>query len=374
MLKKPLAVCLALMLCLSGCSEARQVENQAFVVLLGLDRAAEDGIELTVQVPRIKGSEDGSEENGDFMVLTAVGRTFTEALEVCSIASPRRINLTQVKMIVVSEALAREERFPALLKEMAATYTLYSTSYFTVCEGGARAFIEREVPTFSADASTSLTALLEHHSSRGYIPRTTFAEVYYRTNSFYSDPVAVLAGGTADNAAHGPADDAPAPIHPENVPATLENGNAFAGGALFRQGRFVGTLDAAEMTFVNLLLGRREEIILRTDAGSVRLFPSCKPKIHIDCKSNPMTISYAQRFTMESTTGTDDPEEVCAKIGEQIANLVLKCQRLGVEPFGMADRAAAQFLTTARWEEFNWLERFTSARVSIRPTVVPYRK
>ena len=37
---------------LSGCTQARQVESIAFAVILGADLTEEEGIELTVQIPK----------------------------------------------------------------------------------------------------------------------------------------------------------------------------------------------------------------------------------------------------------------------------------------------------------------------------------
>ena len=52
---------LAALLLLGGCSHHAQVENQAFLLVMGLDRAEDGGIEMCAQIPRIAGNSQSAD-------------------------------------------------------------------------------------------------------------------------------------------------------------------------------------------------------------------------------------------------------------------------------------------------------------------------
>ena len=92
---------------LSGCTQARQVESIAFAVILGADLTEDEGIELTVQIPKVGGGSESEEsssgEPSDYLIASARGATFTDALMALEITVPRDLTLTQIKLLVVSE-------------------------------------------------------------------------------------------------------------------------------------------------------------------------------------------------------------------------------------------------------------------------------
>ena len=110
------AVCFAM----SGCT-VKNVEAQAYAVSLGIDMTEEGEISAAVQVPSL--SSGGSSESGGggdraYSFSEAKGDTLTGALEMLNAGLPRELNLTGVKCIVVSEDLARSEKFSEVLEEM----------------------------------------------------------------------------------------------------------------------------------------------------------------------------------------------------------------------------------------------------------------
>ena len=359
----PLCLCLVL----SGCAAVQQVENQAFAVVLGLDTDGADGLEVILQIPKIEGQaqEDDSKSGDDFTIASARGANFTEALELISVSSPHRINLTQVKLVVVSQALARLPSFRALLRELAETYPLYASSYFAVCLTDVRTFIENQAPVFSPSVSGSLTALLEHHSSHGYIPTSTFADVYYLSNSVYSDPLAILAASAEEGAPETPAGETPADLLPGELPTDQESRNEYAGGAIFKGGVLAGTLNARQMVLVNLMRGRTEEFTLTLDGLGMTLLPKSRPRVRIGDLSPVLRISYEQTLTARPLSEPPDASELEALLTAEIEEIIAQCQALEVEPFGFAERAAGRFMTLTQWARYGWRLHFSRAAVDV---------
>ena len=360
-------IVLLLTLCLGlcGCAEAQQVENQAFVIALGLDAGEDGSLELTAQVPRIEGKsgDEGGEGESSYMIFTTRGKGFTEALELLTITVPRRVNLTQVKMIVISEALATQSRFQQILQEMAETYHLYSTAYFAICQNRTDTFLSQQEPLLSGSLTASLTAFLKHHDSHGYSSATTFADVYYLSNSVYSDPIAILAATALDE--ENSADDAPASMYPDELPVKSESKNEYAGGAILKKGILAEKLNAREMIFANLIRGRKNEIVYSYNGFGMKLFPDGKPDITINVKDPVTRIRFRQKILVAPLTEMPPADEIRQALSDEIFAVVQKCQRAQVEPFGFSEKAAAQFLTLEDWARYGWREHFTTADIRI---------
>ena len=76
---RPYTIAVLVLLCalLSGCTQARQVESIAFAVILGADLTEDEGIELTVQIPKVGGGSESEEsssgEPSDYLIASARG-------------------------------------------------------------------------------------------------------------------------------------------------------------------------------------------------------------------------------------------------------------------------------------------------------------
>ena len=104
---------LAVALLLSGCRVSGEVENQAYVLALGVDRMDDGLLLLTARVPQIgKSGESGEKQgSGGYLTFTGSGNGFPQALEALEQATPRQTNLSHIELIAVSEALASETDF-----------------------------------------------------------------------------------------------------------------------------------------------------------------------------------------------------------------------------------------------------------------------
>ena len=250
-----------LLLCalLSGCTQARQVESVAFAVILGADLTEDEGIELTVQIPKVGGgsaeAQDGSGGPSDYLIASASGATFTDALMALEITVPRDLTLTQVKLLVVSDALARHEKFLNFAESLARLDQSCASAYFAVCRGNAGDFVREQKPVIGMRVSLGLLAMFDHHKTRGYITGANFADFYYQGVSVFSDPVAILCATAQEAPGTSSGQGALDGLTPETVPASSENENEYVGAALFRDGAMVGALDGLETSLLNAVSG-----------------------------------------------------------------------------------------------------------------------
>ena len=351
MRRELLTMLLLLTLPLAGCTVTGEVEKQAYVLALGLD-AAEDGIMVSVRIPSIgtsKAREDSGTKGGEYLTCSAVGSSFSDALEALRQRTPRPLNLSHIGVIAVSAALARSERFPSIMNEAAETRTLYTSARPVVCEGAARDFVNAQRPTIGTRLSADMNAAFETSAERGYVPRVTFGDLYYASNSLYADPVAALAW-VRDS------DDSPAPI-------------AYQGSVVFAGGCAVLTLDARQTQVFNLIRGQR--VTLQREAGGVpvTLDAHSMPEIDVRLHGDVPFIQLKLRLTVQGALSEEAREQLEADLEDEITRLIAQCQTSGVEPFGFSERAAARFPTYQAWLDYDWRTRFHIASVIVEVRV-----
>ena len=372
-----IALLTALALLLGGCSELDQVENLAFVILMGVDRTESGGIEVSVQVPKISGGRGGSEEGGSpsgDLVFAASGETFAEAMTALRWIVPRRLDVSQIELIVVSEALASEERWLDVMNDMMQTNRLYTAARLAVCEGSAQAFIRAEKPLIGTRTADELTAMFEEYVADGFVPDTSFADIYYKSVSAYSDPVAVYAapapeaGGQAQGGA-GEAEDAPAAaIVPDDVrtdEVQTEQETRFLGAAVFRDGRMVGTLDGRTLLYCKLLRGKSQTFAFDFGGRTVQLATLGAPSVRVDASAQPARIRVDVRLSVLPSNGAFETDGLAQALEEALAGAVDACKAIGAEPFQFAEVAARRFATLEDWIDYGWRDRFLESEVEI---------
>ena len=359
--------CLAL---LPGCQMPAELEDHAYALVLGIDAVPAGGVELTIRFPRIGQSKDAKAEEpsgGDaYLVISAKGADYGQALEQLQWAASRELNLSQLKMIVVSEALAGDAAFAPLISEIAQTRHLYTTAAFVVCEGTARAFVEGQKTTQGTRLSSEIAALLRHYEKHGYIPKATFADLYYDTRSGCSDAVGIRAFPAEARDDSAPASAAVLP-EPEDARESVRSPAArrFLGAAILHEGRLCMKLDARETLCLNLACGTVDSFSYECDGKSCALSSLRRPRKRAAVEDGAITASLDIYLTSEDAMDADAVRRLEACLSDDVIGLVHKCQAAGVEPFGFAASGMAGFTTAAAWEAFGWCDRFREAEVHV---------
>ncbi len=355
-------------LLLTGCGGTTgEVENQAYALVLGIDRADTGGIELTMRIPRIGHPGDsnaGGEASGSpYLVLSAAGEDYAQALEHLQWAAARELNLSHVKLIVASEELASDAAFPELISRVAETRHLYTTAGFVVCEGRARTFIKGQEIILGTRLSSELAAMFRHYAAHGYIPRATFADLYYATRSCYSDPVGIWGFMDAgEKPAAATITDDEDRLNADTLTASARQ---YLGGALFREGRMVRRLTAGETLGLDLLTGRVDTFSFDVGGETCMLSTITNPRRQVKLDGDRVTVEADLRLTAEDSSDRALLDRAEGELARTLEALVRRCQTLGVEPFGFAERAAMHFPTYQRWISYDWRAHFSTAEIII---------
>ena len=356
---------------LNGCAAVSEVENQAYALVLGIEGSPDGAITLTIRIPRI-GQKSGGDESGSgdepYLVLSAEGGQFTQALEHLQWAAARELNLSHIKLIIVSEDLARSEVFPSLIREVAETRHLYTTAGFVVCRGSAQAFIEGQETILGTRLSSEINAMFRHYASHGAIPRATFADLYYDTLSGTIDPVGIMGFLDQEEATQDVEAGAVVEGSYNSLKDKTQTASArqYLGTALFHGGRMVGTLDARETLYLNLLTSKLDSFTYGMNDMDHVLSCVRVPHCGVHISGNETQLFSEIWLTCEDTLSREMANVMETDMASELDSLILKCQQDGLDPFGFGERAAPHFLTLKNLQRWNWSEHYPSSSISVR--------
>ena len=351
-----------LLLCacfLSGCSASTRIENQAHAVSIGLDLEGGE-IRMSAQVPTI-GGESPKGEGGvsavSYSVYSAVGRDFPSAYALLTATIPEKLNLTQLKIIVISQSLAESDEFHPLLTEIMRSYELSAAATVIVSRSTALEMLKNQRTLIGTHLSVSMPAMLENFEKSGYIPITNLSALYAGMNGTYSTQKAAL-GSVSEDAVSG-----------SLIAGTLnrdgENKNEYMGCALFGREKMVGVLNGYETQLMRLLEGKRVKLSSVRGFSTVSAEPLGRPRADILTEGGKTRIRVSLAIGATPLDAPPDAEALKNRLTSDIAGVIGVCQRLGVEPFGFAETAAKRYRTTAEWEKSDWLRQFREADISV---------
>ena len=365
---KKVVVFALLLICglLCGCSQASQVENHSYVLVMGLDAAGADQLKMTVLVPKIASSpQKDSEDKGNsdsYIRFAITADDFESALSRLNWASPRDVTLSQIKLIVLSQELAESESSRDLIESIAQTERLYTAAKVAVCKGNAGEFVEKLQPNIGTRISEEIDALYEHYTSSGYVPDSSLAELYYQTESVYSDPMVTYAFLEEDSK---PASVLSGKAEDVSAHYTSDIANRYLGAAVFSEGRMAGTLDGTQTIMANLL--RNEVDAVRYDCGgqSLNMIPARATYVRVDTDAEQPLIHINMHLSIAAQEKMPDEALLRDNLKADIFNAIRSAQQMNAEPFSFAEKAARHFPTFAAWKEYNWIERFKTAKIQI---------
>lgn len=362
-------------LTLSACSQASQVENHAYVLVMGLDKTQDNQMKMTVQVPKISGNSSENENAGggsNYMKFSVTAENYEACLEKLDWASPRDLNLSQIKLIVLSRELAESEACKAVIKNIAQTERLYTATRVAVCEGSASDFTASLEPEIGTRMSTDIEAMFKHYTERGYIPSSSLADLFYLTESIYSDPIVsfALLETSGDEKAEPEASEARTSAlsgDVENISQSYESDIAtrFLGSAIFVNGRMQGVFSGTQTMITGLLRNEIEALHYACGGQNITIVPARPVYVKVDTSASKLHIRIDAKLSVAAQENLPDEEELRRSLEQDILGVISSARALGAEPFGFAEQAARGFLTIEDWQKYSWREKFADAEIEI---------
>ncbi len=397
----------------TGClSDALEVDDEAFVLVLGIDEAVGNAVRVTIQYPTYKRGGSGSgilgggggDEGGggvsrrefgevDGTIVTTIeGPTIVEAMDFFNTSISRRISLAHIKLLVVSESVAKQG-IRDYIDQMVRFMETSRIVQLVVCKGKAEDFIRENVTLTGESPSKNMELMILQSENIGLFPRVTLPQFERDSKSPLRSSYTAYAGiNDFQNLADGPAASEKVfkwRYFPGELPRQGGVKREFLGTAVFRDYRMVGVLDSLETTFF-LLVSRKfqkgflsvEDMDAPGHAILLRLYYEDSPKIGVKFQGDKAFIDLKLKLSADigAMRGESNYERIdkLEKLSRHIESVIEEGMKKMIEKvqkefkadiFGFGQKAAGNFLTIQEWEKYDWDSRFPEAEINVDVTV-----
>lgn len=388
---------ITIVLLTAGCSGARETDEVGYVIAMGIDKAPEkDKIKVTYQmaIPRALAGTSDSDSKESTEIITITANTAVEARNLLNTTVARVPNLSHIKVIIIGEEIARQGvgDFVAPLQRFR---EFRGAMYVVVAhDSTAEEFIKKLTPRLEILPSKYIETMMLSSMENGYYGQSFLHDFYNRLKGGSAAPYATLVAVNPMDGKDLPTDKKRAGEKNDeytagNIPLTGEGAAAnFAGLALFKADKMVGTLTTEECRMVSLLQGKNSltcfmsvaDPIIPQKAVNIIFRLGRKPNTEItlqdgrfildvnvmleaEITSIPSAINYEMAGYKEQLE-----EQISQVVQGEMMNMLDKTRALGTDPVGFGYQARAMFRTFNEWREINWSESYSEADFRVKVT------
>ena len=190
---------LVIALVFSGCYDAREINDVAYVLLVGVDMGVSDRFRVTFKFPSLKsggGQDDSSGQAGDgltYDTLTIDTPSFFAASELANINLARSINFMHTQFIVISEDIARNGLIGEFLAQIVRNSSIRYSTRLLISKGSAAELVEMLEPIEGSDLTKTCENLARQSEETGMFVDLALYDLHDCMKSTYHQPIAVLA-------------------------------------------------------------------------------------------------------------------------------------------------------------------------------------
>lgn len=385
-MKRIFFLCMLLALCLMICGcTSRQLEEQLLVIILGIDETEEGHIRITVKVPSNSDSTSsssggkegkggdastGGEQKG-YLLLEATGRKFTDAINLLHATTPRTLNFSQTREVVIGEKAAQSDDFIMLIHSIYSLPRMRAQAALVICKDEAHAFAAEQRPFVGMRLSRYVETTLSNYAGKGFVPTTTLGDGLRDLGYGFQDPLLIYAAvnqfdhiqtTTADNIL----DAVPGSLARKSV-----NPIEFFGAAATDGISVSGMLTGYEMALLHLIDGDVQSLSIQTqDDNSIPIFARAPATLTVDLDRHPAVLQVILQCEARYAAGFEpQAEDLERRLAQDIQKTIQHLQHLRCDGIGFGNIAIRNFITVDAWEALHWREVYCSAQVEVQVSV-----
>ncbi len=391
-------ICFIFIFSLTGCYDAREISSYAFVISVGVDYGVTDRWRLTFQIPDF-GSESGgggqsSGQSGGslkYRVMTIDAPSFYAGVNLINTNTPRRLNFEHVHAFAFSEEIARSGDLGVIITPLVRFWEIRRSTNIIICKGSAMDFINANQPYIGGTVSKTIQDLVEESRDNGFFPETTLGDLYDGIKSMYKQPIAIYGAiNTGDKfVKNGPnyqgENKRTGGYYAGDVPRKGGNNIELVGCIIADGDKEIGELTGLETRFMLMLNGKFKrgifsipdpekektvipvEIHMRRKPEISANMTGGKANIHAKVVLDANIMAIQSSINYETSPKLKELEQYTAGlIKTEMDKLVKKCQDLKCDVLGFGRTVVKCFIwnTVDEWEQYKWLEQFSSAQIT----------
>lgn len=392
-----MAVSLLLLVALTaaGCNGSRQTDESAYIIIMGVDKAAAAGmIKVTYQlaVPRVvggNGSGGSGDESKSTTTYTVTASSLAEARNILNTVVARAPLLSHTKVLVIGEELAKSG-VGDLLGPLVRYREYRESIVIAVAQGTAEEYIKKNEPKLELLPSTYFETMMLTAGESGYYPQSDLHNFYQRLKSGGGAPYALLLGinpnngqGKTDGIQERP--DRENAYLAGNIPREgTENASEIAGTAIFKADRMVGALTTAETRNIQIVKGEYQSGFFVIDDPleprhpvNISLRLGRKPKMKVSMVDGRAVADIdifmeGEATSISSGIWYESPEnrplleqQIAAVIQKEILAVIHRTQAMGADVIDLGYHLRPEFKTVQDITGVNWPELYKEADIRV---------
>lgn len=392
-MKRRIAFLLFLLTALSvcGCADAKQIDDTAFVLALGVEQGKDKRYDFTFSLPYLNESTEVG-ENAKFHAISCQADSLYDAVDLVNANSAYQLDFTHLNFLALDRELA-QQGVRDVLEPMMRMPDVRKTALVIVAQQGAQAFLKG----FETDKETNLSKLqqsiIEQADDTGLFPECTIARLYSSIEQ-QRFTAAVALGGVSQGTAQTEDDSAPqtsaAPAagtaeqgfeeKAGELPMQLTTKSQVFGAALFDGDRLCTTITGEQCRF--LLMG--SDVFesgyftiedAQGQAVTLRIRRRKGRDARVDVDAVPVQAQltvYLDAYIVSYTGGPYEEEQQAVEaftplvqdyLSQGLAEAAALDRAYELDAFGLGRAAVSQFGTEQAWQAFDWARRRTDMQV-----------
>lgn len=383
-------LCLLLLgacLLLSGCTGGQEIESCLFVLSMAVDPAPDGN--LTVTVKALSGTQEAvggaaspspqqssaPQDSGletpepGYIVMSATAPSCLRALNMLSSTTPRTVNLSQLREVVISRTLAETDATLTILREIHSMYRANGEAIVVVTPDDAGDFIRRQRAILGVRLSKYLEVLFDHFSQMDTIPPDAqLASVIAAMESSSIDATAVYAAGNTFTSAIVLSGSADMDRLPGHLPRTSPAENEYLGCALFSGPRMTGTLTGEETGLLCLMMGEAQRRATFIEGSLYRTNLPTRVRRRID-PDGTLSVHIAMNLRHIAGEARHSGEEIAARIEREAVSVLLRLRAASSDAVGFGRIAVRKSIDIPAWEARNWPDEYERLGVRVSAEV-----
>ena len=386
-------LCLALLTMLAGCFDAKEVNDFAYVAMLGIDKGVADEWRLTFLIPfsditASKGNGENNAETNKYLSFTIESPSFFEGLDLANTSLPKKINFMHSNVIVFSEDLAKSGMAGTFIAPLIRHREIRRTEHVIVSRGSAEEFIKAAGAIIESSVTKALEDLLKESDDTGYFPKIDLYDIYNGMKSTYRQPIAIYGAVNSgkkfkkDGEKKNTSDDSQG-YYAGDIPREGGSKIELMGSVIADGDRIAGKLTGQETRMMLMARGefkrgiftiqdpKKPDLVIPVEVRLAR-----KPQTRISFQDNKPMIDLKLKLegdvlAIQSKIDYEDPKmmpvlekAIAEHLKEELDKTIEKCLELSTDIFSFGYFAAMKFKTIQEWEDYEWNKQFKNAEVT----------
>ncbi|WP_240376029.1 Ger(x)C family spore germination protein [Bacillus piscicola] len=377
---------------LTGCWDKHEIEEQAFVVVIGLDDSEkEDGVSVTYQIanPQVGIPNTGGEKEVASEIITFTAPDFITARDLANATVARKVNFAHTKAMVIGEDFIRTEKAKKFLTSGIRDREIRRDIQVVVSKEKAADFIKNNNPNLETRPHKFYDLMTGRWAETGLVPLSDLQRYFQRIESKNDAYLAIYATTEkSDDDKYGNEDD----YLPGQIDQKGSSRTQLIGSALLKDGVMIGTLTGEEtrsalnlrsksiakymrVTYKDPFNKKYRVAALLTKPRSNKieiLTQEVTPKVNVTIPLSfkilaiPSGENYVTNLENQELLRRHVEDTLKKKYNELVK---ITQEEYKINPFNWSRVARKNFLTMQEYEEYDWDDKYTNADVNIKVEV-----